>query len=193
MQAGLKEFSSFGMKGARLERIAADAGCAKRMVYYYFQDKEGLYLAVLADAYCAIRQTEADLDLDTLEPRCALHELARNSFEYHDQHPEFTRLVLLENLQQGAMMERLGRDAVRLREAALRPLAKILKRGEELGQFRSGLVAEDVHYLISSLSSFRVDHSETWRTLLQVDLLSEETRRRHFEILKSVLDAHVKP
>ena len=191
MQAGLREFAQFGLKGARLEGIAAAAGCAKRMIYYYFGDKEGLYLAVLNEAYSAIRDAEAQLELDEMDPVAALHRLARHSFAYHDAHPDFTRLVLVENLQDGAMMQRLGHDAVRLRAAALEPMARILERGVRAGQFRAGLLPEDVHYLISALSAYRIDHAGTWKSLLGVDLLSRAVKARHLEMFLATLDAYV--
>ncbi|WP_374293119.1 TetR family transcriptional regulator [Paenirhodobacter enshiensis] len=191
MQAGLHEFAHFGFKGARLERIAAAADCAKRMIYYYFGDKEAFYIAVLNEAYSAIRSSEAQLDLDALPPSEALHRLVRNSFDYHDRNVDFTRLVLVENLQDGAMMARLGGDALRLRAAALEPLDRILRRGAQQGVFRDGLNAADVHYFISALSAFRIDHSGTWKTLLNVDLLSPEVRQRHLDMLLTTLDAHV--
>jgi len=191
MQAALCEFAHFGLKGARLERISAAADCAKRMIYYYFGDKEGLYLAVLNDAYSGIRTSEARLDLDTLEPVAALHLLARNSFDYHDRHQDFTRLVMIENLQGGMMMEKLGADMVRLRMAALGPLAALLERGAREGKFRAGLAAADVHYLISAFSAYRIDHAGTWKALLGVDLLSEAARERQLEMLIATLNAYV--
>ena len=47
LDAGKTEFANYGYDGARLERIAARAGCAKRMLYYYFGNKDDLFLAVL--------------------------------------------------------------------------------------------------------------------------------------------------
>jgi AcrR family transcriptional regulator len=40
------EFSKHGLAGARVERIAASAGCNKQLIYHYFSDKQGLYDAV---------------------------------------------------------------------------------------------------------------------------------------------------
>lgn len=191
MEAGLYEFARLGFGGARLERIAARADCAKRMIYYYFGDKEGFYLAVLNAAYSGIRGSEARLDLDGMEPLAALHLLATNSFDYHDRHIDFTRLVLVENLQDGMMMKRLGKEAARLRAAALAPLARLLLRGAEAGVFRKGLNPADVHYLISSLSAFRIDHSGTWKMLLDVDLTAPDVRARHLALLLNALDAMV--
>ena len=47
LDAAELEFAKNGLSGARTEAIATRAGVAPRMIYYYFQSKEGLYQAVL--------------------------------------------------------------------------------------------------------------------------------------------------
>ena len=76
------------------------------MIYYYFGSKEGLYLAVLEEAYGAIRRTEATLDLDALAPEEALRTLVGSTFDYYQKHPEFVRLVMNENIMDGVHMAR---------------------------------------------------------------------------------------
>ncbi|WP_348641103.1 TetR family transcriptional regulator [Martelella sp. HB161492] len=188
LDAALHEFARFGFDGARLERIAAEAGCAKRMLYYYFGNKEHVYLAVLERAYDDIRASEDVLHLDALAPREALHALARQSFLYHQNNADFTRLVLQENFQQGTMLNALP-GAARLRDAAFAPLKRILVRGAEAGLFRHGVEAVDVHFLISAISSFRVDHAYSWNNMLQIDLLAEPVASRHLALLLAQLDA----
>ena len=63
-----KEFANHGLTGARIDTIAALMRTSKRMIYYYFGSKEGLYLAVLEKAYTHVRATEASLPLRL--PRC---------------------------------------------------------------------------------------------------------------------------
>ena len=54
LAAAVKEFTEKGYAGARIDAIAARSGANKRMIYHYFGDKEGLYLAVLESAYIGI-------------------------------------------------------------------------------------------------------------------------------------------
>lgn len=186
LAAGLAEFSRQGFDGARLDRIAAAAGCAKRMVYYYFESKEGLYLAVLEKSYSDIRRSETGLDLSGLPPAEALVRLAVGSFDYHQRNLDFTRLVLVENLQGGRLVGTM-REGGPLREAALRPLTEILARGVADGTFRDGIDPVDLHYLISALSAFRMDHARTWHGLLEVDLMADEVHDRHRGMIGDVV------
>ena len=72
MAVATAEFAAKGLAGARIDAIAAATHTSKRMIYYYYGSKEGLYLAVLEDAYRRIRATEAELHLADLSPVEAL-------------------------------------------------------------------------------------------------------------------------
>ena len=47
IEVATKEFADKGFSGARVDEIAARTKTSKRMIYYYFGGKEGLYIAVL--------------------------------------------------------------------------------------------------------------------------------------------------
>ena len=49
LKAALTEFARVGPAGARVDRIAAEAGVNKRMLYHYFGSKDGLYRTLLAE------------------------------------------------------------------------------------------------------------------------------------------------
>jgi AcrR family transcriptional regulator len=55
LAAARDEFAEFGLGGARMDRIATRAGLNKRLIYYYFADKEKLFQSVLEQAYRNIR------------------------------------------------------------------------------------------------------------------------------------------
>jgi AcrR family transcriptional regulator len=47
LAAAVREFSAKGISGARVDAIAARAKVNKRMLYYYFDSKEGLFREIL--------------------------------------------------------------------------------------------------------------------------------------------------
>ena len=51
LEAARTEFARRGLGGARVDQITARAGSNKRMIYYYFDNKEALFLAALESAY----------------------------------------------------------------------------------------------------------------------------------------------
>src|SRR2546429_9276239 len=96
-----EEFAKKGLSGSRVDEIAERTHTVKRMIYYYFGSKEGLYRAVLERCYDHIRMIESDLDLDALPPNEALRRLVQTTFDYHNKHPDFVRLVMNENIHHG--------------------------------------------------------------------------------------------
>jgi AcrR family transcriptional regulator len=48
LEAATREFAAHGIAGARVDRIAADAGVNKAQMYGWFESKEGLFEAVFA-------------------------------------------------------------------------------------------------------------------------------------------------
>ena len=98
LEAATCEFARYGLGGARVDRIAARARANKRMLYYYFGDKEGLFLAALEDRYAHIRNAERSLELEHLDARVAVRRLVEFTWNYFLDHPEFMTLLNSENL-----------------------------------------------------------------------------------------------
>ena len=49
IEAATSEFAEYGIAGARVDRIAADARSNKAQIYRYFKNKEGLFDAVMTE------------------------------------------------------------------------------------------------------------------------------------------------
>ena len=98
LDAALAEFAEHGLGGARMDRIAERAGVNKRLIYYYFESKESLFLAVLERAYEGIRGEEQQLNLTQVEPVEAIRRLIAFTWNYYIEHPEFLTLLNSENL-----------------------------------------------------------------------------------------------
>ena len=69
LEVATREFADKGLAGARIDQIAAATRTSKRMIYYYFESKEGLYVAVLEEAYRRMRAIEAGCISKTCRPR----------------------------------------------------------------------------------------------------------------------------
>ncbi|MGH6930789.1 MAG: TetR/AcrR family transcriptional regulator, partial [Dongiaceae bacterium] len=106
IEVATKEFAEYGLSGARIDEIAAKTKSSKRMIYYYFGDKEGLYLKVLEEAYSRVRAEESKLDLDDLAPLDALRRLVEFTFDHHNANQDFIRLVMIENIHHGEYLQR---------------------------------------------------------------------------------------
>ena len=101
LDAAKAAFAERGLGGARVDEIAARAKVNKRMIYHYFGNKDGLFLAVLENAYADIREAEQTLDLGHLDPVEAIKTLVAFTWDYYLRNPEFLRLINSENLHGG--------------------------------------------------------------------------------------------
>jgi AcrR family transcriptional regulator len=174
-------FAANGFSGARVDEIAELTQTTKRMIYYYFGSKEGLYLQVMEAAYEGIRRLERQLNVAHLPPVEALRRLAESTYDHHTSHRDFVRLVALENIHRA---ENIANSTVihDLNSTAVETLEEILRRGVEEGLFRTDVDALDLHMLISSYSIFHVANRYTFRTLFGRDLL-EASRHEHYRRL----------
>ena len=164
-----REFAEKGLAGARIDVIAEAMRTSKRMIYYYFGSKEGLYIAVLEEAYRRIRKIEADLHTEGLPPEAALRKLVATTVEYQLANPDFIRLVTTENIHRG---EYLAQSKViqDLNVPAIHALREVYERGVRDGVFRAGLDPVDLHMSISALSFFNVANRHTFSLVFRRDL-----------------------
>ncbi len=178
LDVATREFADKGYTGARVDEIAERTSTTKRMIYYYFGGKEQLYIAVLEQAYLAIRALEAELDVEHLEPEDAIRRLAELTFDHHEAHPDFIRLVSIENIHRA---EHIARSEVLagLANPALDGLTQILERGRAAGRFRDDVDPLDVHMVISSFCVFRLANRHTFAAIFGRDML-DPARREHY-------------
>ena len=134
LEVAISEFAAQGFAGARVDEIAARTRTTKRMIYYYFGSKEQLYIAVLERAYGEIRSLERELDVDHLEPTDAIRRLAEITFDHHEAHPEFIRLVSIENIHNAEHMAKSER-LTNLSTSVIDLIERILERGRADGSF----------------------------------------------------------
>ena len=168
LEVATVEFGEKGLAGARIDEIAAATRTSKRMIYYYFGSKEGLYLAVLEDSYRRMRNTEAELQLDSLTPEDALRRLVAFTFDHHQGNPAYIRLVMSENMERGEHMAR-SKIIQEVNVGAIDSIRKLYSRGLKAGVFRSGLDPVDIHASISALTFFNVSNQHTFGLIFKRD------------------------
>jgi AcrR family transcriptional regulator len=182
-----EEFATNGLSGARVDQIAERTRTSKRMIYYYFGGKEGLYEAVLEQAYSDIRTREARSNLLELEPREALRKLIELTFDYDETHPHFISLVSVENIRRAKHLSGM-KKIKEMNATVIRTLASILERGSKEGVFRSDLDPVDVHLLISAFCFFRVSNRFTFGAIFDRDLSDPKLRKRHKRLIIEAIE-----
>lgn len=181
------EFVENGLSGARINEIAARTATSKRMIYYYFNDKEGLYLAVLEDAYAGIRSLERSLDLAALPALDALATLTGFTFDYHADHPDFVRLVMVENIHHARHLK-LSAKIGMLNSSALDVMRDLCVRGTAEGAFRADIDPVDIHLTISALSFYNVSNRASILQVFGHDMaVATQRAKRRASVIETVL------
>lgn len=159
------------------------------MIYYHFASKEGLYRAVLEEAYGRIRETETALPIDTMGAEEALKTNVRMTFDYHHEHPEFVRLVMNENMHHGAYIRDVA-GIERRNESVIRVLGAIIAKGHDEGVFRADLDPIELHMTISALCFYNVSNRYTFSEIFRRDMVSPAAvERRREQVVEVVLAA----
>jgi TetR/AcrR family transcriptional regulator len=130
LDAAERAFAEGGLRGARIDVIAAEVGITKPMINYYFGSKQKLYEAVLERVY---RDRESWMDfsrLQTLAPGAALRSFIQQLLRHMESKPYIAPLYALENIQnKGRYFTQNG--------GIIAILVSILERGIETGEFRA--------------------------------------------------------
>ncbi len=175
LQAATEEFASYGLGGARMERIAGRAGLNKRLIYYYFESKESLFLAVLEHAYEGIRGEEQHLNLTQTEPIEAIRRLIAFTWNYYIAHPEFLTLLNSENLHRARHLKQSAKVKT-MHSPLVHTLADVLERGAKLGLFRAGVDPVQLYISIAGMSYFYLGNNHTLSTIFDRELLSTKAQ-----------------
>ncbi|ROZ72431.1 TetR/AcrR family transcriptional regulator [Ramlibacter sp. WS9] len=190
LAAARDEFADHGLGGARMDRIAERAGLNKRLIYYYFEDKEQLFRAVLEQTYRDIREEERKLNLLELKPAEALRKLVEFTWDYYLAHPEFLTLLNSANLHRARHLQESKR-AREMNSPLIEMLAEILERGRKDGTFRGGVDPLQLYVSIAGLSYFYLSNSHTLSAIFGRDLLSAKAKNERLAHMCDVILGYV--
>ncbi|MDN7179149.1 TetR family transcriptional regulator [Caballeronia sp. SEWSISQ10-4 2] len=184
LDAATQEFAELGIAGARIERIAERAGTNKRMVYYYFNSKDDLFVAVMENTYASIRSAERELHLESQSPVDAIRTLVSFTWNYYLEHPEFIGLLNTENAHHGVHVKN-SVQFQSLNMPLIETLGEVIRQGQKEKIFRSGVDPVQLYISIASLSYFYLSNKHTLGHIFSRDLTSAKAK---VERLHHVLD-----
>lgn len=155
LNASLREFAEQGMAGARMDTIAERAGVNKALLYYYFEDKDSLYAALLDSVFQRFRTQLFKVFEADATPGQRILTYARIHFDLIAASPYYARIFQGELSNSRAELSPLLRRI--LNEFSLplgQKLIAVLEQGIASGEFRavdpmnfiSSMIAVIVHY-----------------------------------------------
>jgi AcrR family transcriptional regulator len=190
LRAARDEFAEHGLGGARMERIAERAALDKRLIYYYFDNKDSLFRAVLEQTYLDIREAEKQLHLSDLPPAEAVRKLTEFTWHYYLAHPEFLTLLNSANLHRARHLEGSTR-ARAMNTPLIQTLGGVLERGRADGSFRGGIDPMQLYISIAGLCYFYLGNNHTLSAIFGRNLMSPKARSERLSHICDVILGYV--
>jgi AcrR family transcriptional regulator len=190
LKAATMEFAQKGYDGARVEQIAARAETNKRMLYYYFQNKDELFQAVMEESYRSIREAERDLRLLEQPPIEAIRTLVTFTWDYYIEHPEFLGLLNSENFHRASHLRSPARLQT-LNSPLIDTLQEVLLRGQREHVFRNGIDPLQLYISMAALSYFYLSNNHTLSAIFARDLASPKARVQRIQHILDVVLGYV--
>ena len=190
LNAALEEFALFGLGGARIDRIAERSKLNKRLIYYYFTDKDQLFQAVLESAYEQIRESEKKLNLQALPPSAAIRTLVEFTWNYYLAHPEFLTLLNSANLHKARHIQD-SPNARALNSPLIELLGQILEKGRLSGEFRGGIDPVQLYVSIAALSYFYLSNNSSLSAIFGRDLMTPKAKSERLSHMCEVILGYI--
>lgn len=192
LRAAIGQFARNGFSGARIEHICQDADVNARMVYHYYTDKAGLYIAVLEQVLGELRTEELKLDMSTATPFEGLLTMFDFIFDHFASHPELIRLLSAENLLEGAFLRRsTGTPSVA--SPVVEHVETLLRRGEAENEVRPGIDALHLYVVMVALSYFHKSNAYTLSAIWSTSLLEAQWQTDHRALARTMLATFIAP
>lgn len=158
LEAARAQFAAHGLRGARLDAVAREAGCTKGLVIHHFGGKQQLWDAVLA-YYLGMGHNSPFLSLSAAPDRKQLEQFLHRTFRFFETHPDFSmlsnRAVIEPGAQQPAAMLNLIRNA-----------GEAFTRAQENGLIRDDVRPRQAHLmtycLIAGWFTYRDVFAQAW-------------------------------
>jgi TetR/AcrR family transcriptional regulator len=192
LQAAMQEFAAKGLDAARIEDIADQAGANRRMTYYYFGSKEGLYLAALEAAYFELVEVEKRIDVDRLGPIEAIDAMVQAKFEHYVKYPHYVEFVKMENLYRARHLK-TSRRIAEMRAPLISIIKRVLDRGEAAGLLRRGVDPLDLYLSICALGFFVFSNRHTLGVIFNTDVTSTAALRKRRSLVVDMIKAYLTP
>jgi AcrR family transcriptional regulator len=180
LRAAISEFGERGFAAASTDDMAERCDVNKRMIYYYYGSKEGLYLAALESVFENLVAREREIKIEDLDPAVAIETIINLKIDYYLENPHFVSFLSMENLYKARHLRKSKKLAL-FRATLTELITGILKRGQCSGQFRMDIEPVDFYVSMCALCIMYFSNQHTLGVIFERDMMTRanlERRRR---------------
>ena len=188
LAAATGEFAEHGFAGATVEAITGAAGVNMRMIYHYFGDKAGLYVAVLEHLLGELRQAELrpiSADGSAID---GLLEMFDTIFRHFGDSPALVRILSTENIMSAHFL-RHSVATPQVASPSLRNIAALLERGRTDGTVRREIDPLHLYVAMVGFAFFHRSNGHTLSHIWSTDVLAPAWQDDHRQLARGMLRA----
>ncbi len=133
LDAAARLFAAKGFAGTTVRDISTAAGLNLAMIHYYFGNKEGLYRAIFEEKVSEVRRIFAEAAAAGGTCRERIERIVRAYVHFLCAHPYMARMIQLEMLSGGPVLDEVFRPVAARNYSIMRSL---VEDGVRAGEFR---------------------------------------------------------
>lgn len=191
INAGIDEFADNGLAGARIESIAKRVGVSPGLLYYYFNNKEDLYLSVLEQAMRFIFDELKDKLKSESDFMSSFNVGIMSTYEILQSKPNITRLLLRECVDGAKFLRRLKENHPEWVGSNVRLMVDKLKAAIDSGLVRPVDAERTISIFTASL--FLILGARSVLELMNLSPEYEDNPTQWFAVLVDIFANALKP
>lgn len=182
LAAAEDEFARKGFGGARLREVAQAAGVHHALLHHYFGDKEGLFRAVVEEAFSRLSTRAFALLASTTDIDELLVHYVDTVVDFHAHSPNLFRLLYFASLDEGSTAYATCVEiSEKLLEPILETLARTAEQAQAAGHIRSDIDAKRLICLSIGAAGYVYHDAALFSRYLGEDVRSEAQVKRQKE------------
>lgn len=193
MLAARQEFASYGFDGARVDKIAKKAQVNKQLLYYYFKNKDNLFVEILKDSYSNLRKTESSLNLTDSSAYDSILKLAEANWNYYSKNPDLIFLLASENLQKGIHVKEHNDEFSKINSSWLDLTKLLIEKGKKDKTIRTDIDPIQLNISIAGLIIFSIMNQYTLSYSLGEDLTTKKAQEIRIKSILDTISSWIRP
>lgn len=190
LAAATEVFADKGFAGATVESIVGAAGVNMRMIYHYYGDKAGLYVAVLEGLLGQLRQAELRPLADGGTAIEGVLDMFDMIFKHFGDSPELVRILSTENIMSAQFLASSVATPV-VASPSLSNIAALLVRGGEDGTISRHVDPLHLYVAMVGLALFHRSNGHTLSHIWATDIFAANWQEDHRRLGRDMLRAYL--
>lgn len=140
IEAARFEFMTMGRGAATIESIAARAKLTRQLVYYYYKDKDEIFIDIVILEARSLFDRFESIDVEHAAPELVIRELLLRLHDYAKETPILSA-YMIDKVSPPSLAEKAATTYTNMMQQIATRLQILLNRGAEKGTFRPGVDA----------------------------------------------------